>query len=48
MCKSQHRNKGNMKKAPGHCKTQQLLKMDSSEGEVNEITDKEFKYPANG
>jgi hypothetical protein len=47
MCKSQHRNKGNITKAPGHYKTQQRLKMDSSEGEVNAITDKEFNYPTN-
>jgi hypothetical protein len=36
-----------MKEAPGHYKTQQFLNMDSSEGEVKEITDKEFKDPAN-
>jgi hypothetical protein len=47
MCKSQHREKGNMREEPGHYKIQQLLNMHSSEGEIKEITDIEFKDPAN-
>jgi hypothetical protein len=48
LCKSQHKNKGNLKEIPGCYTTQHLFKMDTSEGEVNEIADKEFKYPPNG